>query len=71
MGRNELPLGRLYAAVSSRDSAPWIWRAEPNFERFDPRARGETPQSVNVMAQLSEYFAGKRADSISQSIFRR
>ena len=64
-GEMNSPLGRLFAAVSDRGlCAVDFGRAEAEFlERFDPRARLEkNPQSVErVMAQLREYFAGKRS----------
>ena len=64
-GEMSSPLGRLYAAVSSQGlCAVDFGRREAEFlQRFDPRARLEkNPQSVErVMAQLSEYFAGKRS----------
>jgi len=63
-GEMRSPLGRLYAAVSGQGlCAVDFGHGEAEFlKRFDPRARLEkNPQSVQrVMAQLSEYFAGKR-----------
>ena len=63
-GEMRSPLGRLYAAVSGRGlCAVDFGRGEAEFlERFDPRVRLEkNSQSVErVMAQLSEYFTGKR-----------
>jgi methylated-DNA-[protein]-cysteine S-methyltransferase len=63
-GEMSSPLGRLYAAVSGRGlCAVDFGRGEAEFiERFDPRVHlKKNPQSVErVMAQLSEYFAGKR-----------
>jgi len=63
-GEMSSPLGRLYAAVSGQGlCAVDFGRGEAEFlKRFDPRARLEkSPQSVQrVMAQLTEYFAGKR-----------
>ncbi|MBI2228184.1 MAG: methylated-DNA--[protein]-cysteine S-methyltransferase, partial [Deltaproteobacteria bacterium] len=64
-GEMRSPLGRLYVAVSGRGlCALDFGRGEAEFlKRFDPRARLEkNPKSVErVMAQLSEYFAGKRS----------
>jgi len=64
-GEMSSPLGRLYAAVSGQGlCAVDFGRGEAEFlERFDPRARLEkNPKSMErVMAQLSEYFAGKRS----------
>jgi len=64
-GEMSSPLGRLYAAVSGQGlCAVDFGRGEAEFlKRFDPRTRLEkNPQSVErVMAQLSEYFAGKRS----------
>jgi len=64
-GEMSSPLGKLYAAVSGRGlCAVDFGHGEAEFlERFHPRARLEkNPQSVErVMAQLSEYFAGKRS----------
>jgi methylated-DNA-[protein]-cysteine S-methyltransferase len=63
-GEMSSPLGRLYAAVSGQGlCAVDFGRGEAEFlKRFDPRVRLEkNPQSVQrVMAQLTEYFAGKR-----------
>ena len=63
-GEMSSPLGRLYAAVNGQGlCAVDFGRGEAEFlKRFDPRVRLEkNPQSVQrVMAQLSEYFAGKR-----------
>lgn len=64
-GAMNSPLGRLYVAVSGQGlCAVDFGRGEAEFlKRFDPRARLEkNPQSVErVMAQLGEYFAGKRS----------
>ena len=64
-GEMNSPLGRLYVAVSDQGlCAVDFGRRESEFlERFDPRARLEkNPKSVErIMAQLSEYFAGKRS----------
>jgi len=64
-GEMSSPLGRLYAAVSGRGlCAVDFGHGEAEFlERFDPCARLEkNPQSVErVMAQLNEYFAGRRS----------
>jgi len=58
------PLGSLFAAVSERGlCALGIGRQETDFlEKFDARARlRKSPRAVEqVMAQLREYFAGKR-----------
>jgi len=64
-GEMRSPLGRLYAAVGPQGlCALDFGRGEAEFlKRFDPRARLEkNSKSVErVMAQLSEYFAGKRS----------
>ena len=64
-GEMNSPLGRLYVAVGPQGlCALDFGRGESEFlKRFDPRARLEkNPKSVErIIAQLSEYFAGKRS----------